>query len=86
MSATWITEGRQVEGVSEKEAAIDAMARMVTGLNIERLRRKLTEETDEGMRQTLCCLLAEEETNLVALMMPRNSHPRMRLDRDRRAA
>jgi hypothetical protein len=51
MSATRITEGRQVKGVSEKEAAVDAMARMVTGLNIGA--RKLAEKQTRVCDNTL---------------------------------
>jgi len=43
------------------------MDSMIARLNIERFRKKLAEESDEMRRQTLLCLLAEEEEKLAQL-------------------
>ncbi len=43
----------------------------VARLNVEHFRRKLAEEQDEPMQETLLRLLAEEEAKLVALEHPR---------------
>ena len=40
------------------------VARWVARLNVEIFRKKLAEETDENRRQTLLCLLGEEEAKL----------------------
>ncbi len=46
------------------------MDRAVARLNIEHYRRLLTTETDETKRQTIRCLLAEEEAKLAAMDDP----------------
>ncbi len=43
----------------------------VARLNIERFRKKLSEEADETTRQTLLHLLAEEEAKLAELTPPK---------------
>jgi hypothetical protein len=43
------------------------MDRAVARLNIEHYRRLLADETDAARRQTILCLLAEEEAKLAAL-------------------
>jgi hypothetical protein len=43
------------------------MQRTVALLNIEHLRKRLTEVTDKGVRQTILQLLAEEEAKLEAM-------------------
>jgi hypothetical protein len=43
------------------------MDRTVARLNIEHLRKRLAEKTDEARRKTLLRLLAEEEAKLAAL-------------------
>jgi hypothetical protein len=45
----------------------------IARLNIEHYRRKLLEEKDEGKRQTLARLLAEEEEKLARLSKPKDS-------------
>jgi hypothetical protein len=46
------------------------MDRNVARLNIEHLRKRLAEETDESKRQTILRLLAEEEARLASFMTP----------------
>lgn len=46
---------------------MDSMDKTIARLNIERFRKKLVEESDETRRQTLLCLLAEEEAKLAQL-------------------
>jgi hypothetical protein len=46
------------------------MDRTVARLNIEHLRKRLADETDETRKQTVLRLLAEEEAKLTALMKP----------------
>jgi hypothetical protein len=46
------------------------MERTVALLNIEHLRKRLTEVTDKGVRQTILQLLAEEEAKLETLTKP----------------
>lgn len=53
------------------------MDRTVARLNIEHYRRLLAKETDEGRRQTILRLLAEEEAKLT------NNHPPERKHRIR---
>jgi hypothetical protein len=43
------------------------MDRTVARLNVERFRKLLAEEVDEGKRKTLLRLLAEEEAKLASL-------------------
>jgi len=44
--------------------------RTIARLNIEHYRRLLAHEIDETRRQTVLCLLAEEEAKLAKLMTP----------------
>lgn len=46
------------------------MDRTIARLNIEHYRRLLAHEIDETRRQTVLCLLAEEEAKLAKLMTP----------------
>jgi hypothetical protein len=50
------------------DAGDHKMDKAVARLNIEHFRRRLEEETDEGKRQVIARLLAEEEAKLGALM------------------
>ena len=53
------------------------MDRTVARLNVEHLRKRLADETDETKRQMLLRLLAEEEAKLPALTNPpeKEAHP-----------
>jgi hypothetical protein len=46
------------------------MEKTVALLNIEHLRKRLTEVTDDGLRQTILQLLAEEAAKLETLTKP----------------
>ena len=52
--------------------------KLVAQLNIEHFRKQLATETDELKRQTILCLLAEEEAKL-ALLLDRPDKPNRRL-------
>jgi hypothetical protein len=56
---------------------VPAVEKAIARLNIEHYRKLLTSEADDGKRQTLLRLLAEEEAKLAAL----ESRPRERSDR-----
>jgi DNA-directed RNA polymerase subunit RPC12/RpoP len=47
-----------------------SMSETIARLNIEHFRRKLAEESNDGRRETLQRLLAEEEAKLAALVVP----------------
>jgi hypothetical protein len=46
------------------------MHKTIALLNIEHLRKRLTEVTDDGVRQTIFQLLAEEEAKLETMTEP----------------
>jgi hypothetical protein len=46
------------------------MEKTIVLLNIEHLRKRLTEVTDDGLRQIILQLLAEEEAKLETLTKP----------------
>ncbi len=54
------------------------MDKTVARLNIEHFRKKLAVEKDEGKRQVLLRLLAEEEAKLASLTAPPRERQRQR--------
>jgi hypothetical protein len=66
-----ISRARWKRGAMEKRKKLGAIvAKSVTRLNIECLRKKLAEESDEAKRQILSRLLREEEARLAELTNP----------------
>ena len=55
------------------------VARWVARLNVEIFRKKLAEETDESRRQTLLCLLGEEEAELETRQVPLTGYHQRRM-------
>ena len=57
---------------------MDVISRMVVRLNVEYFRKKLAEETDERVKQTLLHLLGEEEAKLKSLIISLEGHRQRR--------